>query len=133
MLRRTVSRRIIPDSVETQFPHGVRRGPGPMFVYPKHPNEAPTAGGNWVGRHGFGVKWHLPYEFPFYRTVFSAAAAFIIYDNIYGLPVPFMRDNIPGSPSHSFRGNNWGVPHHFWCYQDGWTMPNTSGVKRWSE
>mgnify|MGYP001565248137 FL=1 len=137
MLRRTVSRlgghghghgHGVP--VEEMYPHGVPKRTFPLRDHPKHPALAPSPGGWFLGKHTLGIPIHIPYEANFWRLPFLFTCLCIMYDNAFGCPIVFDNEKMPGRASHFFFNNNGGKPHHFWQFQDGWYIPNHSGVKR---
>jgi hypothetical protein len=133
MLSRSVARlggRGLP--VHEWYVKGVPKRTWPMRDGPKHPAFAPGPGGWWVGKHWMGWPLHAPFELYFYRVPFSLTALLIVYDLAFGLPawVFLNKEKMPGTSSHFFFGNNGGIPHHFWQYQDGFYVPNHSGVPR---
>ena len=117
------------------YPKGVPKRTWPLRDHPnsgKHPAFAPGPGGYWIGKHMMGWPFHAPFELWFYRAPCILAAALIFYDLTIGLPAWLFlnKEKMPGTSSHYFFGNNGGVPHHFWQYQDGFYLPNHSGVPR---
>lgn len=132
MLRRTVCTRGAGRGLplNDMYPNGVPKRTTPLRDLPKHPAVSPAPGGWWLSKHGMGFPLHAPFEFHFYRAPFMVTAAMIFVDYFFGFPTFFQKEKDPRASSHYFMGNNGGVPHHLWCYQDGWYMPNHSGVKR---
>lgn len=117
--------------VKSLYPNGVPKRTFPYREHAKQICTAPTAGGFYATKHAFGWPFQLPFEWVFYRFPFIAFVMCVVYDLLFGLPLPLMKEIPPGAPKHFFYGNAGGVPHHFWEYQDGWTVPNMSGAKRW--
>jgi hypothetical protein len=97
----------------------------------KHINFAPTAGGFYVTKYALGWPYQLPLEWIWYRSGITITVSMIMYDLVFGLPLPLMKETPPGVPHHHFFNNAGGTPHHFWQFQDGWIVPNQSGAKRW--
>lgn len=116
--------------VEMMYPHGVPKRTWPLRDHPKHAALSPSPGGWFVTKHSLGVPWHIPYEANFWRVPWAFTLGCFIYDNIFGIPIFGDMEKIPSRPSHYWFGNNGGKPHHFWQFQDGWNLPNQSGVKR---
>jgi len=115
------------------FPNGVPKRSdwnGPFQQIPKHPALAPHPGGYFVSKVNLGIPFMPPFDIYFWRTSFLLVGALICYDLTFGFPVFFQKEKAPGTASHYYFGNNGGIPHHFWCYQDGWHLPNKSGVPR---
>jgi hypothetical protein len=120
------------------YPHGVKPRTFPMRDGPKHPAFAPNPGGILITKTTMNLP-ATPFEFNFYRIPIFIALCWIFLDMTIGLPVPAMREDPnhclawtdPNRVSHHFwAGNGAGLPHHFWCYQPGFYMPNESGAHR---
>jgi hypothetical protein len=114
------------------YPHGVPKRTWPMRDHPKHPAFSPAPGGFWVSKYGLGWPFHSPMELWFWRAPFAFLAFAIFFDITVGIPAEMFlnKEKMPRTSSHYFWGNNGGMPHHFWQYQDGFYIPNHSGVKR---
>ena len=115
-------------------PRGVPKRTFPWREPTKHISQAPTPGGTYITRKALGIPCMPPFQYIYPRTFITMFFAAFFYDSFFGfspLLMPFHKEGIPGRPSHFFFNNNGGIPHHFWQYQDGWSMPNESGAKRW--
>ncbi|GET86661.1 hypothetical protein, conserved [Leishmania tarentolae] len=132
MLRSTLTRRS-GFSVKELYPYGVPRRTFPYREHQKQISLAPTAGGFYVTKHALGWPFQIPFEWLFYRSSVTFFVFCVAYDMLFGLPHPFMKEVPPGTPHHFFFGNAGGTPHHLWQYQDGWTVPNMSGGRRWCD
>jgi hypothetical protein len=139
MLRRTTlaqgghgGKRYTGVPLEWVHPKGVLKRTFPMREARKHPAFAPNPGGLFATKYVVNMPL-VPFEMNFYRIPIFTAFSWIILDLLFGLPIPFMREQVPGTSKHFWGGNNQGLPHHFWCYQDGWYVPNESGAKRMVE
>ncbi len=115
--------------VDWIYPHGVPKRTYPFREGKKHPAFAPNPGGVWASKYQASYPF-IHFELNFYRVPIMIGFGMILLDLCVGLPVPFAREQVPNKPRHYFGGNNMGNPHHYWCYQDGWFMPNESGSKR---
>mmetsp|Transcript_70819 Transcript_70819/g.82497 ORF Transcript_70819/g.82497 Transcript_70819/m.82497 type:complete len:133 (+) Transcript_70819:53-451(+) len=130
MLQRTV-KRLAGGSIHDLYPHGIPKRTFPLREHNKQISFAPQAGGFYVTKYAVGWPFQLPLEFLWYRSALSITIGMILYDLIFGLPLPMMKEAPPGAAHHHFFNNTGGTPHHFWQYQDGWTVPNQSGARRW--
>jgi hypothetical protein len=113
------------------YPDG-KRG-FPLRVHKKTAICAPLPGGFYITKHAVGWPFHPPCEYKYYKTPVAVFLLMVIYDLLWGFPVLFYKERVPGKAAHFWFHNNGGIPHHFWCYQDGWYMPNPSGVRRMRE
>eukprot|EP00760_Papus_ankaliazontas_P002489 PhM_4_TR11038/c0_g1_i1/m.31452 len=117
-------------NIKERFPHGAPKGK-PFQEGLKHPALAPHPGGVWISKVAIGIPM-APFTLYFWRSGVVMMVTLIAIDNTVGIPgwMFMQKEKAPGKPSHYFFGNNGGIPHHFWCYQDGWSIPNESGVRR---
>jgi hypothetical protein len=119
--------------LKEMYPNGVPTRTFPYRDHPKHPALAPSPGGWWIGKRAVGIPLSIPYVWDFYKSPIAITVILMAWDIIFGLPAAlsfFNRDHVPGQSHHYWGNNGGGIPHHLWCYQDGWYMPNHSGVKR---
>eukprot|EP00796_Vickermania_ingenoplastis_P000017 gene17-8_t len=107
--------------------------PETYFPYREHAKQIATApaGGFYLTKYALGWPFQIPFEWLFWRSAVSLFVGCVAFDLLFGLPLPLIKEGTPGKPKHFFFGNSAGVPHHFWQYQDGWTVPNMSGGHRW--
>ncbi|CCW63483.1 unnamed protein product [Phytomonas sp. EM1] len=119
--------------VKALYPNGVPKRTFPYREHPKQISTAPTAGGFYLTKHALGWPFQLPFEWLFYRSPIIFFVGCVIYDLLFGFPLPFMKEIPPGAPKHFFFGNAGGSPHHLWEFQDGWHVQNMSGGRRWCD
>ncbi|EPY37192.1 hypothetical protein STCU_00105 [Strigomonas culicis] len=130
MLRHTL-KRLSGFDVKELYPHGVPKRTFPYREHQKQISTAPTAGGFYMTKYALGWPFQIPFEWLFWRSSVVGFVVCVVYDLLFGIPTPFMKEIPPGTPAHFFFGNSGGSPHHLWQYQDGWNVPNMSGARRW--
>ena len=138
MMQRTIRRLAGYTGTDMKYlyPNGVPKRQFPFREMAKHVGMAPSAGGFYFTQHAVGMPFIPPFQFLFPRAFITVFFATILSDMYFGFsPIiqPFLKEAIPGRPSHFFFNNNGGMPHHFWQFQDGWTIRNESGARRWME
>jgi hypothetical protein len=120
--------------LDEMYVNGVPRRTFPYFEHPITPLLMPPATGFYVTRKQLAIPMLAgivpSYSWRQYMTLVLLA---IFIDMTVGTPNPFIKDKVPGRPVHNFFNNNGGQPHHWWQYQDGWSLPNQSGVRRWMD
>ena len=120
--------------LEQAYVYGVPKRTFPYYEHPISSFTMPVPMGLYVTKNFINVPLVTGltpnYGWQYY-TCF--VLSLIAIDLLVGMPQPFLKDRVPGRPLHNFFNNNNGSPHHWWQYQDGWSMPNPSGVFRWTE
>lgn len=113
------------------YPKGLPKRTTPMRDHGKHPAFSPSPGGFFMTKYAIAL-FHPPLEINFYRAPLGLLIIMIAYDLTFGLPgwLFLNKEKADGTSSHYYWGNNGGVPHALWQHQDGWYIPNHSGIKR---
>lgn len=89
--------------VKALYPYGVPKRTFPYREHAKQISMAPMAGGFYLTKYALGLPLQIPFEWLFYRSAIVAFAGCVLWDLLFGFPLPFMKETKPGSSKHFFR------------------------------
>ena len=120
--------------LDEMYLHGIPKRTFPYYEFPISPALTWGAPGAFVTKSNLSIPLYTG-RLHWYNWQPLTAMLLVVMciDMAVGIPHPWLKDRVPGRAMHNFFNNNNGTPHHWWQYQDGWTLPNPSGVKRWMD